>query len=682
MSVNGTSRRRLATAAAATLATGLVATAFATGAGGAPAGHRDAPDRHDGPGRQHAPRHHPKPPGGGPSAGLPYENARLPVRVRVEDLLSRMTLPEKVGQMTQTERLQVDPDATPITTWYLGSILSGGGSVPEPNTPQAWADMVDRFQRAALATRLRIPLIYGIDAVHGDANMLGATVFPHNIGLGATRDPGLVQEIAHVTAEETRASGPQWTFSPCICAARDDRWGRTYESFSEDPRLVEQYETAIDGYQGRRGQLADRDRVLATAKHYAGDGDTVYGSASGDYRIDQGISITNRQDFWNTSLRQYVPAVKRHDVGSVMPSFSSVDWTEDGVGNPIKMHGNQELIDGLLKQRLGFDGFVVSDWEGIHQLPGEWPEQVRTGVNAGIDMFMEPNAYQSFVTTLIDEVDAGNVSTDRIDDAVRRILTKKFELGLFEHPFVDRTQIDEIGSPAHRALARRAVAESQVLLKNRRGTLPLSARRDVYVAGSNADNIGNQAGGWTLTWQGGSTNVIPGTTILGGIREAVHGADVTFSEDASTPVPSDATGVVVVGETPYAEGFGDVGGPQWAFDPGDRGVPRPVKDMQLSAADRTAVDRVCAAAKRCVVVVVSGRPLILDPAQLDEIDGLVAAWLPGSEGAGVADTLFGRRPFSGRLPMTWPKTLDQEPINVGDADYDPLYPFGWGLRTR
>jgi beta-glucosidase len=365
-----------------------------------------------------------------------------------------------------------------------------------------------------------------------------------------------------------------------------------------------------------------------------------------------------------------------------MPSFSSVDWTEDGVGNPIKMHANRELITDVLKGRIGFRGFVISDWEGIHQIPGDWPTQVRTGANAGIDLFMEPNAYQSFETTLIDEVKAGRVPMSRIDDAVRRILAKKFELGLFEHPFTDRRHIGEIGSPRHRAVARRAVSESQVLLKNSGRALPLRGRGDIYVAGSNADNIGNQAGGWTLTWQGGSTNVIPGTTILGGIRKAAPRATVTYSADASAPVPAGATGVVVVGETPYAEGFGDVGGPRWGYDPGDNGQLRPVKDMQLSAADRAAVDRVCAAAAKCVVVVVSGRPLIIEPAQLDAIDGLVAAWLPGSEGDGVADTLFGRRPFTGRLPVSWPRTLAQEPINVGDRNYDPLYPFGWGLRTR
>jgi len=608
-----------------------------------------------------------------------YENPHAPTRVRVKDLLRRMTLQEKIGQMTQAERAAVSDDASPITNLNLGSVLSGAGSVPTPNTPQSFADLVDRFQRAALATRLHIPIVYGIDSVHGDGNMLGATVFPHNIGLGATRDPGLVADVEHVTAEETRASGPQWSFAPCICAARDDRWGRTYESFGEDPGLVTQMETAIDGFQGPPGHLSDRDRVLATAKHYAGDGDTVYGTSTTDgYKIDQGVAITNRQDFWRLALSQYVPAVRDHHVGSVMPSFSSVDWTEDGVGNPIKMHANGELIDGVLKHDIGFGGFVISDYAAIDQLPGDRATQVRTAVNAGVDMFMEPTDFQNFEQTLTDEVNAGRVPMSRIDDAVRRILTKKFELGLFEHPFSDRTRIGAIGSPAHHALARRAAAESQVLLQNRDAALPIKAGGDVYVAGSNADNIGNQAGGWTLTWQGGSTNQIPGQTILDGIRAANAGGTTTFSEDASTPIPTDAVRVVVVGETPYAEGFGDVGGPQWE----DNGVPRPVKDMQLSAADKAAVDTACTpAASECIVIVVSGRPLILDPAQLDAIDGLVAAWLPGSEGEGVSDPLFGRRPYTGKLPVTWPRTLDQEPINVGDANYDPLFPFGFGLST-
>jgi beta-glucosidase len=671
--------RRRSRATVAVLAAGAASLAFLPAANAAPAPAHAAHAAHT----AHA-AHQARPAAARPA----YENASLPTARRVADLLGRMTLAEKIGQMTQAERGGVDADTSKITTDALGSLLSGGGSVPTPNTPQAWADMVDRYQRAALATRLHIPLLYGVDVVHGDGNMAGATVFPHNIGLGATRDPDLVREVEHISAAETRASGPQWAFAPCVCVARDDRWGRTYESFGETPALVERMETAIDGFQGRPGQLADADRVLATAKHFAGDGLTTYGTGSNDhttgsYPIDQGVDRVDHATFDRLALAPYVTAVKVHHVGTVMPSYSDVDWTEDGLGNRINMHGNRELITGWLKGEQGFDGFVISDYEGIHHIHPEtytYAQQVAAGVNAGIDMFMEPYDFENFEQTLAGQVAAGNVPMARIDDAVTRILTAKFELGLFEHPYTDRRHLDEVGSPTHRAVARRAVEESQVLLKNRHATLPITGNRPIYVAGSNADNIGNQAGGWTLTWQGGSTNVIPGKTILDGLQ-AGH-RRVTFSEDASAPVPHGAVGVVVVGETPYAEGFGDVGGPRWSGDPGDQGQPRPAQTMQLSDSDKAAIDTVCAKAVTCVVVVVSGRPMQIDPAQRHEIDALVAAWLPGSEGEGVADTLLGRAPFTGRLPVTWPRTVAQEPINVGDADYDPLYPFGWGLRTR
>jgi beta-glucosidase len=658
-------RRRVLLVAAAAIAIVLVVTTTAFAGGGSG-------------------WHHEPPGGGGPPSGSPaYMNPHLPVQQRVEDLLSRMTLAEKVGQMTQAERAPIEPEPQQITQLGLGSVLSGGGSVPTPNTPEAWADMVDRFEQAALETRLHIPIIYGVDSVHGHGNLYGATIFPHNIGLGATRDPKLVEEVEAVTAEETRASGPQWVFAPCICAPQDDRWGRTYEGFSESPALVEEMETAIRGFQGTPGHLSEPDHVLATAKHFAGDGDTVYGTSTNPsgYKIDQGVAIANRQEFYEDALRQYVPAVRKYDVGTVMPSYSSIDWTEDGVGNPIKMHAEGGLITGFLKEHLGFEGFVISDYNGIHELPGTYPEQVKAGVMAGIDMFMEPNSYKEFIETLVKEVEAGEVPESRIDDAVSRILKAKFELGLFEHPFTDRSGISEIGDTAHREVARRAVQQSQVLLKNENEALPIPGGSDVYVAGSNANNIGNQAGGWTLTWQGGSNNPtpIPGTTILKGIEAANAGGTTTFSEDASATVPSDATGVIVVGETPYAEGYGDVGGPQWAFDQGDNNVPRPVKDMQISTADRAAIDKVCAAAAKCVVVIVSGRPLILEPAQLEEMDGLVEAWLPGSQGEGVTDDLFGTTPFTGKLPVSWPKTLAQEPINVGEPGYDPLFPFGYGL---
>jgi beta-glucosidase len=440
-------------------------------------------------------------------------------------------------------------------------------------------------------------------------------------------------------------------------------------------------ETSIDGLQGAPGELADNDRVLASAKHFAGDGNTVYGTGSGDYKIDQGVDVTTHEQFRKVALQQFRPAVRQHHVGTVMPSYSSVDWKGDGVGNPIKMHANKQLITGVLKGRMGFKGFVISDYNAIEQLPGTYDEQVVASVNAGVDMFMEPNTAGKFEDALVAAVGRGDVKRSRINDAVRRILTTKFDLGLFEHPYTDRTHIPDIGSAAHHRVARRAAAESQVLLKNRHQVLPLRPATNLYVAGSNADNIGNQAGGWTLTWQGGTTNKIPGTTILDGIN-ALGTGDVTFSADASKPIPRRSTGVVVVGETPYAEGYGDVGGPGWAYDPADHGTPRPSQTMQLSAADRLAVDRVCAAARRCVVVTVSGRPLILDKQLRSEVDGIVAAWLPGSEGIGVADPLFGQTAYRGKLSMTWPKSLAQEPINVGDKSYDPLFRYGSGLTTR
>lgn len=615
--------------------------------------------------------------------GFPYLDPAQPVDRRVEDLLRRMTLAEKVGQMTQAERGNVAGSPGRIASLGLGSVLSGGGSTPTPNTPAGWADMVDAFATQALSTRLSIPLLYGVDSVHGHNNLVGATVFPHNVGLGAMRDPELVEEVAHVTATETRATGPQWSFAPCLCVGRDARWGRTYESFGEDPALVTMNATAIDGLQGpARSEIHQPDRVLASVKHFAGDGDTTFGTGSGDYTIDQGVTITSRKAFERTDLAPYVPAVREYRAGTVMPSFSSVDWTEDGVGNPVKMHAQTELITGWLKDEQEFDGFVVSDWEAIHQLPGDYAEQVRTSVNAGVDMFMEPNTPDPFVATLMGEVRAGRVPVARIDDAVRRILRQKLELGLFERPLTDRANQAGIGSPEHRAVAREAVARSQVLLRNTDGLLPLPQDASIYLAGRAADNIGTQAGGWTVTWQGQPVkDLIPGTTIREGIAQVAPDAQVTFSEDASEPVAGEDVGVVVVGETPYAEGFGDVGGPGWPWDPSDGGVPRePDKQLTLTPGDQAVVDTVCAAVDRCVVLLVTGRPVVVaDPH--GRIDALVASWLPGSEGAGVADVLFGARPFTGRLGMTWPRTPDQEPINVGDRDYDPALPFGWGLRT-
>lgn len=616
-----------------------------------------------------------------PQHGPTYLNPKAPIGQRVTDLLGRMTLADKVGQMTQAERSDVDADPSLIATWRLGSVLSGGGSVPTDNSVTGWADMVDRYQAAALQTPLHIPILYGVDSVHGHGNMLGATVFPHNIGLGASRDPQLVEQVEHVTAIETRASGPQWVFAPCLCVARDDRWGRTYESFGEDPSLVAMMETAIDGFQGAPGQLDRPDHVLATAKHFAGDGLTSYDATKalgGGYPIDQGIDQVSQADFARLALAPYIPAIKRHDVQSVMPSFSSVDFTNDGLGNPVKMSADKDLITGWLKQQQHFDGMVVSDWQAIRQLPGTYSEQVAAGVNAGIDMFMEPYSGSAvgapdFIAALTQNVKDGTVPMSRINDAVSRILRVKFELGLFEHPYTNRSLAGTVGDAQHHALARRAAAESQVLLKNSGSTLPLSGRQPVYVAGGSADSFGKQAGGWTLQWQGDPNNVIPGTTILDGIKQDSRGP-VTYSEDASATIPSNARGIVVVGETPYAEGPGDYNGPTWA--------PNGVQTMAFSASDQAAIEKVCAAAASCTVVVVSGRPMIIPPDLLSKMDSLVEAWLPGSEGAGVADDLFGRHAYTGKLPVTWPRTIDQEPINVGDASYDPLFPYGFGLTTR
>ncbi|MGH8860811.1 MAG: glycoside hydrolase family 3 N-terminal domain-containing protein [Jatrophihabitantaceae bacterium] len=594
--------------------------------------------------------------------GLAYQDSSLSVATRVHDLMSRMTLADKVGQMTQAERAAVG-DGSDITAYRLGSLLSGGGSTPAQNTPTGWADMVDGYQRQALSTPLQIPMIYGIDSVHGDNNLAGATLFPHNVGMGATHDQALAYEEGRIAATETRATGIPWAFSPCVCVARDDRWGRAYESYSEDPALVQKMETVINGFQGDN-HLARNTSVLATAKHFLGDGGTKFGSGSGNYTIDQGITYVTRKQMNDLFVGPYRTAIADH-IGSVMPSYSSLQILGEDAA-PIKMHAREDLITGLLKQKLGFSGFVISDYAAIDQIGPDYKSDVKIGVNAGLDLIMVPNQYVRFEQDLTDLVNSGDITMARIDDAVQRILTKKFELGLFEHPFADRSNMSTIGSPAHRAVARRAAAESQVLLKNAHSVLPLSRRGNIYVAGSNADDTGNQAGGWTLTWQGQSGAIPGATSILAGMRQDAPGATITYSRDASASMAGYRTGVVVVGEKPYAEGMGDIG---------NNG-----HTLQLSVADRDAVDRVCAA-MRCVVLVVSGRPLDITGI-VPEADAVVASWLPGSEGAGVADDLFGLTPFTGRLPVTWFRAESQIPINVGDRQYDPLYPYGWGLQTE
>ncbi|NDZ58564.1 glycosyl hydrolase [Streptomyces anulatus] len=597
--------------------------------------------------------------------GLPYQNAELPVKQRVADLLGRMSPAEKAGQMTQAERnaLRAPGD---IAAYGLGSLLSGGGSAPTPNTAAAWARMTDAYQLRTRATRFQIPLIYGVDAVHGHNNVVGATIMPHNIGIGAGRDPRSAERTGAITAKEVRATGVPWDFAPCVCVTRDERWGRSYEAFGEDPALVEAMETVIQGMQGSPSgkDLHRNDKVLGSAKHFVGDGGTAYGSSTtGSYTVDQGVTEVTREELEAVHLSPFEESVKR-GIGTIMPSYSSLDVLGDGRG-PVKTHADAEMINGVLKDRMGFEGFVISDWQAIDQLPGDHASDVRTSVNAGLDMIMVPTAYQDFTKTLKEEVAAGRIGQARIDDAVARILTQKFRLGLFEKPYADTTHLEDVGSAEHRAVAREAVAKSQVLLKNDGAVLPIGTDRKVYVAGSNADDIGNQAGGWTISWQGSSGRTTTGTTILEGMRKAARTpGSVTFSRDASAATDGYDVGVVVVGETPYTEGIGDVGNGH---------------DLELTAADRAAVDKVCAAMK-CAVLVVSGRPQLIGD-QLGKINALVASWLPGSEGDGVADVLYGRRAFTGQLPVTWPKAEAQLPINVGDADYDPQFPYGWGLTT-
>ncbi|GAA2392333.1 glycoside hydrolase family 3 N-terminal domain-containing protein [Streptomyces glaucosporus] len=573
-----------------------------------------------------------------------YEDPALPVDERVEDLLSRMTLDDKIGQMTQVDRSALRTQSD-LAAYRIGSVLSGGGSAPSPNTPQAWAEMYDSFQRTALSAPLGIPMIYGVDAVHGHNNVRGATIFPHNIGLGAARDPELVERIGRATAEEVSGTGVDWTFAPCLCVARNDRWGRTYESFGETPELPGAMTTLIDGLQG--ASLDAPGSILATAKHYIGDGGTTGG--------DQGDTELSEAELRAVHLPPFREAVKR-GVGSVMVSYSS--W------NGVKMHGHRYLITDVLKGELGFTGFVVSDWAGVDQLDGRegfTAAEVRDAVNAGIDMVMVPHDYRRFIELLRGEVRAGRVPMERIDDANRRILAKKFELGLFENPYTDRSYTAGIGSDAHRRLAREAVRKSQVLLKNSGGALPLGKSAKVFVAGKNADDIGHQSGGWTITWQGGSGDITPGTSILEGMRSvASDPSRVVYDRHGNGIDGSYDVAVAVVGETPYAEMEGDRPG-----------------SMGLDQEDLDTLARLKASGVPVVVVLVSGRPLDI-AARIGDWDALLAAWLPGTEGAGVADVLYGDYAPTGRLPVTWMRSASQQPINDGDGK-DALFPFGHGL---
>lgn len=571
------------------------------------------------------------------------------VDARAQALVASMTLEEKIGQMIQADYLAVLGHEDDITRLAIGSVLHGGSSDPGDNSPTAWADAVDTMQKRALATRLKIPLLYGVDAVHGHNNVPGAVIFPHAIGLGATRDPGLVERAARVTAEEVVATGPNWTFAPGVIVGRDERWGRSYESFSEEPGLVGTLgAAAIRGFQA---SLSSPTSVLACAKHFLGDGGTTGGKDQGNTECDE---PTLRRLF----LAPYVAAV-RAGAGSVMVSYSS--W------NGAKMHGQRGLITEVLKGELGFRGFVVSDWAAIDQLSPNFSDDVEQSINAGLDMIMIPNGaakknnYEEFAQDLAAHVRAGRVSEARVTDAALRIVRVKLAMGLAERPFADRALLAQLGSAAHRAVAREAVQKSLVLLKNDRATLPLKKAKHVVVVGAGADDLGAQCGGWTISWQGSHGVVTPGgTTLLAGLQaNAPAGATVDFSADASRLTGADAI-VVVLAEEPYAEGKGDSA------------------DLGFSEKDLALLRTAHGANVPVTLVLLSGRPRILGEA-LSLSDAIVAAWLPGTEGAGVADVLFGAKAPTGKLPVSWPRTMAQIPINLGDAKYDPQFPFGFGL---
>ncbi len=584
-----------------------------------------------------------------PSAPLPYFSGEVDAQAAAD--VAQMTLDEKIGQMIQADYLALAGHEEDVTRLALGSVLHGGSSDPADNSATGWADVVDSLQRRALATRLKIPLLYGVDAVHGHNNIPGAVIFPHNIGLGATRDPALVERAERVTALEVLATGPNWAFAPGVIVGRDERWGRTYESFGEDPALVGTLgAAAVRGFQ--TAHLADSTAVLACAKHFLGDGGTTGGK-------DQGNTVCDELTLRRLFLAPYVDAVSA-GVGSIMVSYSS--W------NGAKMHGQRGLLTDVLKGELGFRGFLVSDWAAIDQLPGDYAAQVETAINAGLDMIMIPNGppkknnYFQFATLLHEHVTAGRVSMARIDDAVQRILRVKLAMGLAARPFANRALLGSLGSPEHRAVARECVQRSLVLLKNAAHMLPFApAVHRVRVVGAAADDLGAQCGGWTISWQGSHGAVTSGgTTLLAGLRQvAPAGCTVSFDPEGTSPEAADAI-VVVAAEDPYAEGKGD-----------RSDLALPGKTLALLRGARATKAPV-------VLVLLSGRPLILGDA-LELSDAVVAAWLPGTEGEGVADVLFGAKPITGKLPVSWPRSMAQIPVNVGDAVYDPLFPFGFGL---
>ncbi len=559
-----------------------------------------------------------------------------------------MTLEEKIGQMVQAERESLL--VSDVRTYCLGSILSGGGSAPRDKSPKGWTAMIDAFQKQALSTRLKIPIIYGIDAVHGHATVPGATIFPHNIGMGATRDPGIVEMCCRITALEVAATGIHWTFSPCIAVPRDIRWGRTYEGFGETPELQTAFaKAAVIGYQAPQFRI-----VAATAKHFAGDGGTVFGTGGeGRKLLDRGDTRLSEAQLRALHLPGYNEAVQA-GVYAVMASFN--EW------NGVRMHGQKYLLTDVLKKEMGFKGIVVSDWQGVdHVIPGDYRGSLKACINAGIDMVMEPTKWKQTIFFLSDLAHKNEIPVERIDDAVSRILRVKFAIGLFDHPYSDWTHFDTIGCSAHREVARKAVQQSLVLLKNINAILPLKKSGKTYVvAGSHANDAGLQCGGWTLKWQGVLGDIPGATTIYNGIRRLVNQDKIIWVHNDSMVKNADAA-IIVVGEPTYAEWHGD----------------RTSDELALDSASQKLIADYHSAGVKVITVLISGRPLVVTK-EIGLSDAFIAAWLPGSEGEGVADVLFGDVKPAGKLGHTWPSGTEQIPLSKC-AGKKALFEYGFGL---
>ena len=568
------------------------------------------------------------------------------IEQRVAALLKSMTLEEKIGQMSQIRHFEEGVDAD-ITEKFIGSIIHTQGKNPGKSALD-WQKRFKKLQKKALSTRLGIPLLFAVDAVHGQNTFEGATIFPHNIGLGATRNESLVQQIASITALESQATGFNWVFSPCIAIPFNEKWGRVFEAFSESTALTERLTSA--SIKGHQGNLSDPSTVMATAKHFVGDGAT-------DFGVEGGNTSLSIDEINERLLGPYRAAVKEN-IGAVMASFNKVSG--------ISMHAHKVLITDTLKVGMKFDGIVVSDWKGYSRFGKN------DIVNAGIDIIMAVDGdLEDFQTGVKKGVETNTIPMSRIDDAVKRIVRQKFRLGLFENPFPDSTLVAKIGIQAHRDLAKQAVRESLVLLKNENKVLPLSKDKiKIVVVGEHANSAGLQSGGWTLNWQGTADNYKGATTILQGIKRHAKG-DVVYDKDATQNHFDADIAIIVVGETPYAEFFGDIG------------HESNTRKLTLTEEHQKYIKIYADEGIKTVVVLVSGRPLVVTK-QIEESDAFIAAWLLGSEGDGVAEVLFGDFNFSGKLPHSWPASIDDYKEKYGpnfwNSSIKPLYPFGFGLK--